>query len=65
MSANIINNSAILNAASTRIDELDAALARYDALGEQRTKLQADLKNAEDQEELILNDEGLDYNEGA
>jgi hypothetical protein len=64
MSANS-NNKSVLDAASIRIDQLDAALAKFDSLGEQQTKLQTDLMTAEAQEELILNNEGLDYSEGA
>ena len=55
----------VLDAASSRIDESDAALKRFDDLGAQRTKLQADLKTVEGQEEAILDNLSLTYDEGA
>jgi hypothetical protein len=64
MSANA-NNKTVLDAASIRLDQLDLALAKFDSLGEQQTKLQADLKIAEAQEETILSNELLSHDAGA
>jgi hypothetical protein len=61
----VADNTAVLNAASSRIDQLDVALARFYSLGEQKIKLQADLKIAEAQEETILSNESLSYDVGA
>jgi hypothetical protein len=65
MLGNTTNNHTILDAASIRLDQLDLALKRFDDLGEQRTKLQADLKSAEAQEEAILSNELLSHDAGA
>jgi hypothetical protein len=65
MSGNITSNKMVLDAAFNRIDQLDAAVKKFDDLREQRTKLQADRKTAESQEELILNNELLSHDEGA
>ncbi len=56
MSANF-SNKMVLDAASSRIDQLDVALAEFDGLGEQKTKLETDLKSAQSQEETILSNE--------
>jgi hypothetical protein len=62
MSANS-NNKMVLDVVDARLTELDAALARFDSLGEQKIKLQADLKIAEAQEEAILDNESLNHDE--
>jgi len=64
MSANF-SNKMVLDAASSRIDQLDVALAKFDGLGEQKTKLETDLKSAQSQEETILSNELLSHDAGA
>ena len=59
------NNKTVLDAAAARLDELDLALKRFEDLGEQQSKLQADLKIAEAQEETILSNELLSHDAGA
>jgi hypothetical protein len=65
MSGNIANNKTVLDAASIRLDQLDVALTKFDSLGEQQIKLQADLKIAQAQEETILSNELLSHDAGA
>jgi hypothetical protein len=65
MSGNIANNKMVLDAAAGRLDQLDVALAKFDSLGEQQIKLQADLKVAQAQEETILSNELLSHDAGA
>jgi hypothetical protein len=55
----------VLDAASIRLDQLDVALTKFDSLGEQQIKLQADLKIAQAQEETILSNELLSHDAGA
>jgi len=42
----VANNTAVLDAASIRIDQLDVALGKFDALSEQQIQLESDLKTA-------------------
>jgi hypothetical protein len=65
MSGNIANKKTVLDAASIRLDQLDVALTKFDSLGEQQIKLQADLKIAQAQEETILSNELLSHDAGA
>jgi hypothetical protein len=64
MSANS-NNKSVLDAASIRIDQLDIALGKFDALSEQQIQLESDLKIASSQEQKILDDESLNHSQGA
>jgi hypothetical protein len=64
MSANS-NNKSVLDAASIRIDQLDVALGKFDALSEQQIQLESDLKIASSEEQKILDDESLNHSQGA